>query len=237
MSKNFWNTPSKYGTYEGERGSPAQWNNAFSVSFENSESIQNILGMSAYRILGVQPSCTDDDLKNAYKNLARKHHPDKRRYHPEGSDELFRKYTNAYESIKRLRNMEVIPVNTPIVRTSNRNQSAPSQSELIIPQLLTSIEESEIETYLEDDEFGCQEKKDGKHLTLQIINGELIVRNKKGDASNCAPEFESSLRSVDHELLIDGEQIGDKFWAWDILEFDGLDLRGWSYISRYAKLS
>ena len=236
--KSIWTTPSKYGTYEGERGSPTQWAAAFNVSFENSESIQHILGMSSYRILGVQPSCSEEELKRAYNKLARKHHPDKRCHYPEGSDELFRKYTNAYESIKRLRNMEIIPVNTPIVRTSNRtNQSAPSQSELIIPQLLTPIEESEIESYLTDDEFGCQEKKDGKHLTLQIINGELIVRNKKGDASNCAPEFESSLRSADHELLIDGEQIGDKFWAWDILEFDGLDLRGWSYISRYTKLS
>lgn len=238
--KSFWNTPSKYGTYEGERGSPEQWAANFNVSFENSESIQKILGMSAYQVLNIQPHCSDEDVKTAYRKFARLYHPDKG-----GDAELFQKYTTAYETIKKLRNMEIIPV-TNTIRTHTRSTATAStqsqsstvqQSELIIPQLLTPIDESEIESYLTNDEFGGQEKKDGKHLTLQIINNELVVRNKKGDISNCAPEFESSLRLVGHDILIDGEQIGDKFWAWDILEFDGLDLRGWTYISRYTKLS
>ena len=65
----------------------------------------------------------------------------------------------------------------------------------MVPQLLTPIDESEIETYLNDDEWGCQEKKDGKHLTLQIHQDRLIVRNKKGISCGCAPEYESSIRA------------------------------------------
>lgn len=230
---SIWDSPSKYGTYEGERGSPQQWTAAFSVSFENSESIQHILGMSAYRILDLQPSCSDNDVKKAYRKFARLHHPDKG-----GDPDLFNKYTKAYNTIIDLRSKKIIHTYKP-PKTSTSMSVDPtndfSQSELIIPQLLTPIQESELDNYLTNDEFGCQEKKDGKHITLQIINGQLLVRNKKGDISNCAPEFEMSLQ-CGHDILIDGEQIGDKFWTWDILEFDGQDLRSWSYISRHTKL-
>lgn len=44
-----------------------------------------------------------------------------------------------------------------------------------------------------------------------------------------------------HSVLIDGEQVGNKFWAWDILQLDGIDLRDLPYYvdkgqSRYATL-
>lgn len=106
-----------------------------------------------------------------------------------------------------------------------------------MPQLLTPLDDNELGQYLDDDEYGCQEKKDGKHLTLQIKNGQFFVRNKKGDVSTCMPEFEIALRHVGKDLLIDGEQIGHKFWVWDLLEFDGQNLRNESYLDRYNKLN
>jgi len=251
--KSIWTEPSRYGTYEGESGSPQQWASNFSATFENSESVQAILGMSAYTILGVSPSASDDEVKKAYRKFAVKYHPDKNP-NDEIAEAKFREYTNAYKTIQHLRNMETIPVSTTTIITptpvKKRKKCAVSDednevvetvdvepNDIIIPQLLTPIEESEVESYLTNMEFGCQEKKDGKHLTLQIIDGQLIVRNKKGIACDCAPDFEMSLRAVGHDLLIDGEQIGNKFWVWDILEFDGKNLRDWSYLSRYMKLS
>lgn len=248
MSKSIWTTPSKYGTYTGERGSHQQWSGAFSVAFENSDSVKHILGMSAYQILGLNPSCTDEEVSKAYRKLARKYHPDK---NPNDAVALnkFREATTAYEIIENLRNRQPIQIQftaatvtvpkkkrTVVVNDAESIEPV-TQSDLIVPQLLTQIEENEVETYLTNSEFCAQEKKDGKHLTLQILNGQLIVRNKKGIACGCSPEFEVALRSIGCDLLIDGEQIGDKFWAWDILEFDGVNIRNWSYLSRYLKLT
>lgn len=242
---NIWNTPSKYGTYKGEPGSPEQWSGAFNVAFENSDSIKHILGMSAYQILGLNPSCTNEEVSKAYRKIARKYHPDKNPGDA-NAENKFREATTAYEIIESLRNRQPIPIQ-PITTVPKRKRTVVTdiedviepvtQSDIIIPQLLTQIEEHEVETYLADSEYCAQEKKDGKHLTLQILDGQLIVRNKKGIACNCSPEFENSLRAIGCDLLIDGEQIGDKFWAWDILEFDGVDIRNWSYLSRYLKLT
>jgi len=33
--------------------------------------------MDPYKILGVSPSATDDEVKQAYRTLVRKYHPDK----------------------------------------------------------------------------------------------------------------------------------------------------------------
>jgi len=47
---------------------------------------------SLYDILGLEKNCSKDDIKNAYRTLAKKHHPDKNN----GKDELFKKISEAY---------------------------------------------------------------------------------------------------------------------------------------------
>lgn len=48
-----------------------------------------------YNVLGVQPGCSESELKSAYKKLAMKHHPDRG-----GDEEEFKRVTEAYEMIK-----------------------------------------------------------------------------------------------------------------------------------------
>ena len=48
------------------------WGNGSSTSASSSSSLDN-----AYRVLGISPSATNDEVKAAYRKMALKHHPDK----------------------------------------------------------------------------------------------------------------------------------------------------------------
>jgi len=62
---------------------------------------------SAYKILEVEPTATDDELKKAYRKMAIKYHPDKVHYLGEdiskGAHEKFQKLNEAWEIIKKER--------------------------------------------------------------------------------------------------------------------------------------
>jgi DnaJ like chaperone protein len=64
---------------------------------------------SAYKILEVDPSVSNDDLKKAYRRMALKYHPDKVSHLGEDfqktADEKFKKVNEAYEKIKKERNI------------------------------------------------------------------------------------------------------------------------------------
>jgi DnaJ like chaperone protein len=64
---------------------------------------------SAYKILETEPSATNDEVKKAYRKMAMKYHPDKVSHLGEdfkkSADEKFKKVNEAYEKIKKERNM------------------------------------------------------------------------------------------------------------------------------------
>ena len=64
---------------------------------------------SAYAVLEISPSATDDEVKSAYRRMAMKNHPDKvATLGPEvqkAAAEKFRKIQEAYETIKKQRGM------------------------------------------------------------------------------------------------------------------------------------
>jgi DnaJ like chaperone protein len=65
---------------------------------------------SAYKILEIESSVTDDEVKKAYRKMAMKYHPDKVRglgeQHEKAANEKFIKVQEAYEQIKKERNIK-----------------------------------------------------------------------------------------------------------------------------------
>ena len=64
---------------------------------------------SAYSVLEISPSATDDEVKSAYRRMAMKNHPDKvASLGPDvqkAAEEKFRQIQEAYETIKKQRGM------------------------------------------------------------------------------------------------------------------------------------
>jgi DnaJ like chaperone protein len=65
---------------------------------------------SAYKILGIESSATEEEIKKAYRSLAVKYHPDKVSYLGEdfrkSAEDKFRKIDEAYEQIKKERGIK-----------------------------------------------------------------------------------------------------------------------------------
>lgn len=64
---------------------------------------------AAYKILEVEPSATDEEIKKAYRKMAMKYHPDKVSYLGEdfqkAAHEKFQKVNEAYEQLKKERKL------------------------------------------------------------------------------------------------------------------------------------
>ncbi len=61
--------------------------------------------MDPYKVLGVSPTATDAEIKTAYRNLAKKYHPDKYRGHDleDLAGERLKEINEAYEMIQKQR--------------------------------------------------------------------------------------------------------------------------------------
>jgi len=64
---------------------------------------------SAYKILEIDRSATDTEIKKAYREMVKKYHPDKLQHldeaHRKGGEEKFKKVQEAYEQIQKERGM------------------------------------------------------------------------------------------------------------------------------------
>ena len=64
---------------------------------------------SSYKILEIEKSATNDELKKAYKKMAKKYHPDKLQHlgeeHVKGASEKFKQVQKAYEQIQSERGL------------------------------------------------------------------------------------------------------------------------------------
>ena len=104
-------------------------------------------------------------------------------------------------------------------------------------QLLNQIEEEELLALFENDEWWMQEKKDGKRMLIQKGESETIAINRKGLSVGAPQNMIDSANAVKEEFTIDGEAIDETLYLFDILSYDGKDIKSKSYKERYELLS
>jgi DnaJ like chaperone protein len=82
------------------------------ISTADFQSIRNMFipeTDSSYKILEIEPTATDDEVKKAYRKMAKKYHPDKVSHLGEEfrktAEDKFTKVNEAYERIKKERNL------------------------------------------------------------------------------------------------------------------------------------
>ena len=91
--------------------------------------------MNYYKVLGIDKSATKEDIKKAYKNLARKWHPDKNKS-PDASQkfkEVSVAYQILYDPVKKKEYDNLMTTNN---RNNNRNYNRNNNSAFF---LFTSV--------------------------------------------------------------------------------------------------
>lgn len=205
----------KYQKYEGEKGSTAQWKEAAKGVFSiNDENCLETLG-----IAGVPE--TEAQLKKIYRDLMLANHPD-RGGDPEKAARINAAYDKALELFFKKSESQ-----TKMEKKGSRKDTG------LRPQLLNPIDESEVQKYLTDDDFGCQEKEDGKHGILKKEKGTLVAANKNGLEMAVSKAIEQAFKALSVDCTLDGELIGERFYVFDLLDLNGENFRVRPYIQRY----
>lgn len=82
------------------------------IALQDFQTVRNLYiqeTLSSYKILEIEPSISNDEVKKAYRKLAMKYHPDKVSHMGEEkrktADDKFKRLNEAYERIKKERNM------------------------------------------------------------------------------------------------------------------------------------
>lgn len=105
------------------------------------------------------------------------------------------------------------------------------------PQLPNPVSEAGAAACIRADIWCAQEKYDGRRLLLRkAADGTLTAANRKGLAVACPEPVAAVLASVRGPFTVDGELVGERFHAFDLLESPAGDLRLRVYGERLTAL-
>ena len=105
------------------------------------------------------------------------------------------------------------------------------------PQLCNAVTDKEAAVYMRSDVWCAQEKYDGRRMLVRKAgDGMLTAANRKGLAIACPETVAAVLASVRGPFTVDGELVGDRYYAFDLLECQQGDLRLSPYSERLAQL-
>jgi bifunctional non-homologous end joining protein LigD len=106
----------------------------------------------------------------------------------------------------------------------------------VLPQLLNPIDEAEVQQLIVDDNWCAQEKLDGKRVLVKKQGTAVVGINRKGLSIGLPLSVVSAAQAFNGDFLIDGEAVGETFYAFDLLARDGQDWRQQSFGRRYTEL-
>lgn len=236
--RSFADLFARYKTYDPEvegYGNEQQWSQQFHerMGFEEAEAIikANVDGKTPYEILGVTTTATVDDIKKAYRKQALLVHPDYANANgmtKEQAESAFKKLQAAYTIALTTAEKNAKARPAPKPKSSAKTES------VWTPQLLNVIDEAEAFRLARSHEWMMQQKYDGVRHTV-VSDGHFIgATNKLGKVTEACLAVTETFRKKQGSFRVDGELVGDIFYAFDLLEADGQDLSHQPYKVRYA---
>jgi bifunctional non-homologous end joining protein LigD len=106
----------------------------------------------------------------------------------------------------------------------------------LMPQLLNPVEEDRVRDLIQDPDWMAQEKKDGIRLMARSKDRVVSGSNRKGITISIPVAVEGVIADLAERLVLDGELVGDVYWAFDLLEIGDEDLRLCGAEARYHRL-
>lgn len=104
------------------------------------------------------------------------------------------------------------------------------------PQLLNPVEEADVERLIADPDFWMQEKQDGRRCLLKKAGGEVTGTNRLGLAVGLPKPIVDAAGNMGRDFVLDGELMGERIVAFDLLSLDGRDLSATPYSRRLSEL-
>jgi bifunctional non-homologous end joining protein LigD len=121
---------------------------------------------------------------------------------------------------------------TPYQHTDREQQNTG-----ILPQLLNAIGDDQVLRFIKDPDFVSQEKFDGKRILIRKEDAAIDGVNRRGLMCGIPSVLVNEVRMIPGNCVIDGESIGEVFWAFDLLTLHGTDIRTQPYRDRLFALS
>lgn len=120
-----------------------------------------------------------------------------------------------------------------------QSQSLEERTTGIYPQLPTTLrgEEDVLNPYFDNDDWILQEKFDGRRLMTKKEGNKVTAINKKGLSIVMPQSIEDKLNTMKEDAVFDGEIIGEKYYIYDMMEYDGKNVRTLSVVERLNKLN
>lgn len=107
-----------------------------------------------------------------------------------------------------------------------------------VPQLLNSLRKpADLQALIHDPDVIAQEKHDGERRPIRHTSGKTDGLNKEGVIVSLPMNVVAEIEALGRQLLMDGEIMGERYVAFDLLELDGHDLRARPYTDRLELLT